>query len=116
MAGVTALLFAIGLWLSFTTDGDYQQGETVRIMYIHVPAAWLSMMCYTIMATSAVGTLVWRHPLADVSARVAAPLGAAFTFVALVTGSLWGNPCGAHGGSGMRGSPPSSSFSSCISG
>lgn len=92
MAGITALLFAAGLWLSFTTDGDYQQGETVRIMYIHVPAAWLSMMCYSIMAASAVGTLVWRHPLADVSARVAAPLGAAFTFVALVTGSLWGKP------------------------
>jgi heme exporter protein C len=92
LAGLTAVLFAIGLTLSFTTDGDYQQGETVRIMYVHVPAAWLSMMCYTVMAMSALGTLVWRHPRADVSARAAAPIGACFTFLALVTGSLWGKP------------------------
>ena len=92
LAGVTAVLFAVGLYLSFTTEGDYQQGETVRIMYVHVPSAWLSMMCYTVMAVSAVGTLVWRHPLADVSARAAAPIGACFTFLALVTGSLWGKP------------------------
>ena len=92
LAVLTVLLLAIGLWLSFTTEGDYQQGDTVRIMYIHVPAAWLSMMCYTVMALSAIGTLVWRHPLADVSARAAAPLGASFTLIALVTGSLWGKP------------------------
>jgi heme exporter protein C len=92
LAGATAVLFMIGLYLSFTTEGDYQQGNTVRIMYIHVPAAWLSMMCYTVMALSAIGTLVWRHPLADVSHKAAAPLGAAFTFVALATGSLWGKP------------------------
>ncbi len=92
LIGLTAVLFAIGLYLSFTTEGDYQQGETVRIMYVHVPAAWLSMMCYTVMAVSALGTLVWRHPLADVSARAAAPIGACFTFLALVTGSLWGKP------------------------
>jgi len=92
LAGVTVLLFAIGLGLAFTSEGDYQQGLTVRIMYIHVPAAWLSMMCYTVMAASAIGTLVWRHPLADVSHRAAAPLGAAFTLMALVTGSLWGKP------------------------
>ena len=92
MAAATALLFAIGLYLSFTTEGDYQQGETVRIMYVHVPAAWLSMMCYSVMAASALGTLVWRHPLADVSAKAAAPLGAGFTLLALVTGSLWGKP------------------------
>ena len=92
MAGVTALLFAVGLFMAFTAPEDYQQGVTVRIMYIHVPAAWLSMMCYTVMAVSAIGTLVWRHPLADVSAKAAAPIGAAFTFLALVTGSLWGKP------------------------
>nr|WP_314089754.1 heme ABC transporter permease [uncultured Shinella sp.] len=92
LAGLTLCLFAVGLYLSFTTTGDYQQGETVRIMYVHVPAAWLSMMCYTVMALSALGTLVWRHPLADVSAKVAAPIGAAFTLLALVTGSLWGKP------------------------
>ena len=91
-AALSALFLAVGLWLSFSTEGDYQQGETVRIMYVHVPAAWLSMMCYTVMAVSALGTLVWRHPLADVSARAAAPIGAAFTFLALVTGSLWGKP------------------------
>ena len=89
---LTALFFAVGLYMSFTTEGDYQQGDTVRIMYIHVPAAWLSMMCYSVMAISAIGTLVWRHPLADVSHRAAAPLGAAFTFIALITGSLWGRP------------------------
>ncbi|AYG60854.1 heme ABC transporter permease [Rhizobium jaguaris] len=92
LAAISAVLFAIGLYLAFSTEGDYQQGDTVRIMYIHVPAAWLSMMCYTIMSMSAIGTLVWRHPLADVSAKAAAPLGAAFTLVALVTGSLWGKP------------------------
>ena len=92
LAGISAVLFAIGLYLSFTTEGDYQQGDTVRIMYIHVPAAWLSMMCYTIMSMSAIGTLVWRHPLADVAGKTAAPLGAAFTLIALVTGSLWGKP------------------------
>ena len=92
LAGLTALFFVAGLWLSFTTEGDYQQGETVRIMYVHVPAAWLSMMCYSVMALAALGTLVWRHPLADVSSRAAAPIGACFTFLALVTGSLWGKP------------------------
>ena len=92
MGGATALLFAAGLYLAFASEGDYQQGDTVRIMYIHVPAAWLSMMCYSVMALSAIGTLVWRHPLADVSHKAAAPLGAAFTLIALVTGSLWGKP------------------------
>lgn len=92
LAGLTALLFAVGLFLAFGSEGDYQQGDTVRIMYIHVPAAWLSMMCYSVMALSAIGTLVWRHPLADVSHKAAAPLGAAFTLIALITGSLWGKP------------------------
>ncbi len=89
---VAALTCALGLFMAFRAPADYQQGETVLIMYIHVPAAWLSMMCYSIIAVSSVGTLVWRHPLADVSARAAAPIGAAFTFLALVTGSLWGKP------------------------
>jgi heme exporter protein C len=92
LVGLTALLFVVGLVMSFTTEGDYQQGDTVRIMYVHVPAAWLSMMCYSVMALSAIGTLVWRHPLADVSHKAAAPLGAGFTLIALVTGSLWGKP------------------------
>jgi heme exporter protein C len=92
MAVVTIGLFAVGLYLAFATVGDYQQGDTVRIMYVHVPAAWLSMMCYSVMAISALGTLVWRHPLADVAAKAAAPIGACFTLLALVTGSLWGKP------------------------
>ncbi|MDF1778917.1 MAG: heme ABC transporter permease [Rhizobiaceae bacterium] len=92
MICVTVLLFAVGLYLSFQAPEDYQQGMTVRIMFIHVPSAWLAMMCYTVMAIAAIGTLVWRHPLADVAAKAAAPIGAAFTFLALLTGSLWGKP------------------------
>jgi heme exporter protein C len=93
VAGITVVLFAVGLWLIFgVAPADYQQGETVKIMYIHVPFAWLSMFCYMTMAGSAFGTLVWRHPLADVSAKCAAPIGAVFTFLALATGSLWGKP------------------------
>lgn len=84
---------AIGLYTAFAyAPADYQQGETVRIMYIHVPAAWLAMACYALMTLSAIGTLVWRHPLADVSARAMAPIGASFTAICLITGSLWGRP------------------------
>ncbi|RVU20669.1 heme ABC transporter permease [Methylobacterium oryzihabitans] len=91
--GVAATLLGVGLYLSwFVAPPDYQQGETVRIMFIHVPAAWLGVFFYATMAVSAVGTLVWRHPLADVAQRAAAPIGAAFTLVCLVTGSLWGKP------------------------
>jgi heme exporter protein C len=93
LAVAAALLGTYGLYLTwFASPADYQQGETVRIMYIHVPAAWLSLFFYSIMAVSALGTLVWRHPLADVSQRAAAPIGAAFTLICLVTGSLWGKP------------------------
>jgi len=90
---LAAGLGAVGLWMVFfIAPADYQQGETVKIMYIHVPAAWLAMGCYSVMALSAIGTLVWRHPLADVSGKAAAPLGAAFTALCLLTGSLWGKP------------------------
>ncbi|MCV0426793.1 MAG: heme ABC transporter permease [Roseibium sp.] len=93
LIGLCIVAFAAGLYMAFfTAPQDYQQGNTVRIMYIHVPAAWLCMMCYTVMSISSIGTLVWKHPLADVSAKAAAPIGAAFTFMALVTGSLWGKP------------------------
>lgn len=92
LAGFTALCLAAGLYLSFSSDIDYQQGATVRIMYVHVPAAWIAMLCYSVMTANAIGSIVWRHPLADVAARVAAPLGAAFTFVSLVTGAIWGKP------------------------
>ena len=86
-------LFALGLYMAFfVAPADYQQGDSVRIMYVHVPAAILAMTVYTLMAISAVGTLVWRHPLADVAAKAAAPIGAALTFIGLVTGSIWGRP------------------------
>jgi heme exporter protein C len=91
--GAALIGLAAGLYLSFfVAPPDYQQGETVRIMFIHVPSAWLSMFGYLLMAVAALGTLVWRHPLADVAAKSIAPVGAAFTFLALVTGSLWGRP------------------------
>jgi heme exporter protein C len=92
LAAATLAAFVAGGWLVAGSPEDYQQGATVLIMYIHVPAAWLSMFTYALMAVSALGTLVWRHPLADVAARAATPIGAAFTFLALVTGSLWGRP------------------------
>jgi heme exporter protein C len=92
-AGISAVLLAWGLYLVFAVSPeDYQQGATVRIMYIHVPAAWLALSCYSLMALSSIGSLVWKHPLADVSAKALAPIGAAFTFLCLVTGALWGKP------------------------
>jgi heme exporter protein C len=93
LTGLTLLLLGVGLYLAlFVAPPDYQQGETVRIMFIHVPAAWLAMFGYTLIALASLGSLIWRHPLADVAAKTAAPIGATFTFVALVTGSLWGKP------------------------
>jgi heme exporter protein C len=92
LAGATALAFAIGLSQAYNAPDDYQQGATVKIMFIHVPSAWLGMMGWAVMSIAALGTLVWRHPLADVAAKSAAPIGAAFTFLCLVTGSLWGRP------------------------
>ncbi len=91
VAGVAVIAYAIYLAF-FVAPEDYQQGQTVKIMYIHVPAAWLAMFGYGLIAVSSFGLLVFRHPLADVSAKAAAPIGAAFTFLALVTGSLWGKP------------------------
>ena len=88
----TVVAFAFGLYLSFTAPEDYQQGRTVRIMFIHVPSVWLAMIAYVVMVSGALGVLVWRHPLADVAARCAAPLGACFTFLGLATGSIWGRP------------------------
>jgi heme exporter protein C len=93
LAGATAVLFALGLYLGlFVAPDDYQQGATVKIMFIHVPSAWLGMFGWALMSVAALGTLVWRHPLADVAGKCAAPLGAAFAFLCLVTGSLWGRP------------------------
>src|SRR5881275_1976841 len=92
LALATALAFAVGLYLVWSAPDDYQQGATVKIMFIHVPNAWLAMGVWTVMSIASIGTLVFRHPLADVAAKSAAPLGAAFTALALLTGSLWGRP------------------------
>jgi len=88
-----ALSLAIGLYLSlFVAPPDYQQGESVRIMYVHVPSAWMAMFIYTVIAVASAVALIWRHPLADLVAKASAPVGAGFTFLALATGSLWGKP------------------------
>jgi heme exporter protein C len=92
LAGATAILLLSGFYQAAMAPDDYQQGATVKIMFIHVPNAWLAMFVWGVMSIAALGTLVWRHPLADVAAKAAAPIGAAFTFLALVTGSLWGRP------------------------
>jgi len=92
LAAVTLVLFAIGLYGSVVAPDDYQQGATVKIMFIHVPFAWLGMAGWIVMSASAIGVLVWRHPLAEVAMKAAAPIGATFTLLCLVTGSLWGQP------------------------
>ncbi len=92
-AAVAAGALAIGLYHVFVTaPADYQQGQTVRIMYIHVPAAWLSLFIYSSMAVAAFAALVWKHLVAEIYAKAVAPVGACFTLVCLVTGSLWGKP------------------------
>ncbi|MFN4312295.1 MAG: heme ABC transporter permease [Ferrovibrio sp.] len=92
-AGIAILGLGIGLgWGLLYSPPDYQQGETVRIMYIHVPSAWMAMFVYAAMATASAVALVWRHPVAELAAKASAPVGAAFTLICLVTGSLWGKP------------------------
>jgi len=86
-------VLAVGLyWALVAAPPDYQQGEAVRIMYIHVPSAWMALGVYLFVAVASGVALVWRHPLAEIAAAAAAPIGAAFTFVCLATGSLWGRP------------------------
>jgi heme exporter protein C len=93
VATAAALAMAAGLVLALVVaPPDYQQGESVRIMFIHVPAAMMASAVYAVMAAASACALVWRHPLADIAAQEAAPIGAAFTFVCLATGSLWGEP------------------------
>jgi heme exporter protein C len=92
LAAMTALAFVAGIYMAANAPDDYQQGATVKIMFLHVPAAWLAMLGWSVMSVAALGTLVWRHPLADVAAKAAAPVGAALTLLCLVTGSLWGRP------------------------
>ncbi len=89
----SALLFAAGLYGGLVlAPPDYQQGDSYRIIYIHVPSAWMSMFCYVVLAVCGAMTLIWRLKLADVVARATAPLGASFTAIALATGSIWGKP------------------------
>ena len=87
------LCIAAGLYQGLVVSpADYQQGETVRIMYVHVPAAWMALFVYTLVAAASASFLIWKHPLANVAAQAAAPLGTGFTAVALITGALWGQP------------------------
>ena len=93
LAAVAAAVLAIGLvWSLAIAPPDYQQGESVRIMFIHVPAAWMALSVYLFVAVASAVALVWRHALAEIAAQAAAPVGAAFTLVCLATGSLWGRP------------------------
>jgi heme exporter protein C len=92
VSGAAAIALAIGLYLGFHVPPDYQQGMTVTIMFVHVPAAIVAESAYGLIAIASLFSLVWRHPLADTAARAAAPLGAVFTALGLITGSLWGRP------------------------
>jgi heme exporter protein C len=92
-AGLAIALFAAGLWFALAASPpDYQQGETVRIMYVHVPSAWMAMFVYANLAIAGAVALVWKHPLAELAAKAMAPIGATFTALCLITGSLWGQP------------------------
>src|ERR1700720_3952533 len=92
-AAGAAICLGLGLYLAlFVAPPDYQQGEAVRIMFVHVPAAWMASFVYALMALASAVALIWRHPLADIAARSAAPLGAGFTLLCLVTGSRGGEP------------------------
>lgn len=92
-SALAAGAFAVGLWLALVDSPiDYQQRDTVRIMHVHVPAAWLAMMAYAVLAGASATALVWKHPLADIAGKACAPVGAVFTGIALVTGAIWGQP------------------------
>ena len=93
LRAAAALALASGLVLALlVSPPDYQQGESVRLMYVHVPAAWLAMLAYALIAAASAAAFVWRHPLAAIAAEAASPLGAALTALALATGALWGKP------------------------
>jgi heme exporter protein C len=92
-SALAVILIAVGLFLGlFVAPPDFQQGDSVRIIFVHVPAAWMALFIYSFMAALSAAALIWKHPLADLLAKAAAPIGASFTLVALVTGSLWGQP------------------------
>src|ERR1700739_4103298 len=103
LSGLTVLVFAFAIDQAMIAHDHYQQGALVKIMFLHVPSAWLGMLGWGLMSVAALGTLVWRHPLADVAAKATAPIGAGFTLLCLVTGSLWGRPeWGTYWGWGAR--------------
>lgn len=87
------VLMVAGLYYGlFIAPPDYQQGDSYRIMFVHVPAAWMSLFVYMVMATMAIISMVWRLKLAEIIGSSSAPIGASFTFLALITGSIWGKP------------------------
>lgn len=87
------IFLTLGIYYALiSSPADYQQGESVRIMYVHVPAAWLSMLIYSFVAMMGIASLVWKNPLSDIIAISAAPIGAMFTVICLITGMLWGKP------------------------
>ena len=92
LIALTTLDFVVGGTQAYLAPDDYQQGATVKIMFVHVPSAWLGAFAWVVMSAAALGTLFWRHPMADVAAKAAAPIGATFTLICLLTGSLWGRP------------------------
>lgn len=93
LGALAAGLFVTGLYQGLVVaPPDYQQGDSYRIMFVHVPSAWMSLFTWTLMAAAAVVVLVWRVKVAESLMRAAAPLGASFTFLALATGALWGKP------------------------
>lgn len=91
--GLAVLLVGAGLvWGLLVSPPDYQQGNSVRIMYVHVPSAWMAMFIYAAIAGASAVGLIWRHPVADLVGKASAPIGACFTFICLASGSLWGKP------------------------
>jgi len=93
LAGLAAVMIIVGLYLGlFVAPADYQQGESMRIMFVHVPAAWMAMFIYGSMAIASATGLIWKHPVADLMAKASAPVGAGFTVAALASGALWGQP------------------------
>lgn len=91
-AFLSAVFLMLGAYFSFTTPPDYQQGLSVRILFLHVPAAWMAMVVYGFMASAAIAAFIWRAPLADIAAQRIALIGAVWVSIALVSGSLWGKP------------------------
>ncbi|MCC7414333.1 MAG: heme ABC transporter permease [Gammaproteobacteria bacterium] len=93
LGGLTAVLLVVGLYGALVlAPPDYQQGESYRIIFVHVPSAWMSLFIYVVMAAAGATGLIWHVKLAEVIASASAPIGASFTFLALITGSLWGKP------------------------